>query len=274
MRAVLILLISMALLGLFLWIFLSGALLVFASFAFLLLVVISVGYTDTMLLFMLGAREVRSSDEKILFEAASQEAYKLGVSQPRVYFYNGLLERAFVFQSGQSISLVLNKSLIQKSTGDELRAICFELLLQTKKGMAKKRTRAMFYLGLIAWLVHALFGLILKLIPARDIKKSAEWFLNYLIYPVLDFLFRIIIGEKYFKKLEHYLTEYPLEKERLDNVGLKLRTPYTYNSLPSRKILEFFSVERSKTFQNILALEFLPHEWDYLFKSREINSAE
>lgn len=227
-----------------------------------------------MLLFLLGAREVRSSDEKIFFEAASQESYKLAVPMPRLYFYNGSLERAFVFQTRYSVSLVLNKGLLEKASSDELKAICFELLLQVKKGMAPKRTRSMFFLGFFSWIIHSFFGLFINLVPFRDVRKAADWFLNFIFHPVLEFLFKLTMGEKYFRKLEQLLEDYPEEKELLSRVGLKLRKPYSYYSLPSRKLLELQSVNRSRHFQNIMALEFLPHEWDYLFKDGELNGAE
>lgn len=274
MRATFFLLLSLVFFGLFLWVIFSGALFFLGSLALLILTVITIGYQDTLLLFLLGAREVRSSDEKKFFEAASQESYKLAVSMPRLYFYNGSLERAFIFQTRYNNSIVLSKSLLEKASGEELNAICFELLLQVKKGMASKRTRSMFFLGLFAWIIHSISGLFINLIPVKDIRKSANWFLNYLVHPVMDFLFKIIMGEKYFKKLETLLSHYPQEKELLERVGLKLRRPYSYYSLPSRKLLELHSVNRSRHFQNIMALEFLPHEWDYLFKSREIKGAE
>ena len=227
-----------------------------------------------MLLFLLGAREVRSSDEKKFFEAASQESYKLSVPMPRLYFYNGSLERAFIFQTRYNNSIVLSKSLLEKASADELNAICFELLLQVKKGMASKRTKSMFFLGFYAWIIHSITGLFINLIPQKDIRKSADWFVNYLIHPVLDFLFKLTLGEKYFRRLEQHMSDYPAEKELLNRVGLKLRKPYSYYSLPSRKLLELHSVNRSRHYQTIMALEFLPHEWDYLFKSREIKGAE
>ena len=274
MRATFFLLLSLVLLGIFLWVTLSGALLLGGALIWLLLVIITVGYQDTLLLFLLGAREVRSSDEKDFFEAASQEAYKLAVSMPRLYFYNGTLERAFVFQTRYSVSIVVNKTFLEKASSDELKAISFALLLQVKKGMAKKRTKSMFFLGFFSWIIHSFLGLFINLIPFRDFRRAADWFINYLLHPVLESLFKLIMGVGYFKKLDQYLGDYPDERELLDRVGMKLRRPYSYFSLPSRKILELFSVSRSRHYQNIMALEFLPHEWDYLFKKRELKSAE
>jgi hypothetical protein len=274
MRATLFLLLSLAFLGLFLWVTLSGALFFVGCSFFLILLVITIGYQDTMLLFLLGAREVRSSDEKIFFEAASQESYKLAVPMPRLYFYNGSLERAFVFQTRYNVSLVLNKVLLEKSSADELNAICFELLLQVKKGMAPKRTRSMFFLGFFSWIIHSILGLFIKLLPFKNVRRSADWFFNFLLHPVLEVLFRMIMGEKYFKKLEQYLSDYPAERELLTRVGMKLRSPYSYYSLPSRKLLELHSVSKSRHYQNIMALEFLPHEWDFFFKGEELLGAE
>lgn len=274
MRATLFLLLSFAFLALFLWVTLSGALFFMGCLFTLILLVITVGYQDTMLLFLLGAREVRSSDEKIFFEAASQESYKLAVPMPRLYFYNGSLERAFIFQTRYNVSLVLNKHLLEKSSSEELKAICFELLLQAKKGMASKRTRSMFFLGFFSWIIHSFLGLFMNLLPFKEVRKAADWFINFLFHPVLEVLFKMIMGEKYFRKLEQLLEDYPEEKELLARVGLKLRKPYSYYSLPSRKLLVLQSVNRSRHFQNILALEFLPHEWDFLFKDGEMKGAQ
>lgn len=240
----------------------------------MLFLVITIGYADTMILFLLGAREVLSSDEKSFFEAASQEAYKLSVPMPRLYFYNGSLERAFVLQSRDQVSIIMNKNLLRNSLPGELSAICFELLLQVKKGMAPKRTRTMFILGFITWIFHSVFGLLLTIFPFREVRRSIDWFLSYLIHPWLELLFRIMVGEGYFKKLEILLREYPAERNQLANVGLKLRKPLDYYSIPSRKIAELSAVNKSRHYQNIVALEFLPHEWDYFFHHGELSRVE
>jgi hypothetical protein len=274
MRATLFLLFSLIILGLFLWVVASGFTLVLGALAWSIILIITVGYQDTMLLFLLGARELRSSDERAYFEAASQEAYKLAVPMPRLYFYNGSLERAFVFQARDNVSIVLNKILLEKASTDELKGICFELLLQVKMGMAPKRTRGTFFLGFFAWIIHSSMGLLMNLLPFKDLRKAADWFINFLFHPVMDFLFKLMLGESYFKKLEQLMNDFPEEKELLGQVGLKLRRPYSYYSVPSRKLLELYSVGRSRHFQNIMALEFLPHEWDYLFKDGELKGAE
>lgn len=274
MRATLFLFLAASILGLYFWVTWSGFFLSFGFGILLIFVVITVGYPDTLLLFLLGARELRSSDEKAFFVAASQEAYKLAVPMPRLFFYDGTLERAFVFQRGPFISLVLNKSLLEHSSSEELRAISFELLLQVRKGMASKRTKCTFILGLFTWVIHSIMGVFLRLLPVQDFKKAMELFFSYLFTPVFDLIFRITMGDKYFKKLEQYLDEFPEEKALLMNVGLKLRRPYSYYSLPSRKILELQAVNKSRHFQNIMSLEFLPHEWDYLFRVPEISVAK
>ncbi len=274
MRATFLLLLGFITLALFLWATLIGALFIMGALLWLIILVITVGYPDTIVLFLLGAREVRSSDEKDFFLAASHEAYKLSVSMPRLYFYNGSLERAFVLQNRQSISIILNKSLLEKCTSSELKAICFELLLQVKKGMAPKRTKSMFLLGFFAWMTHALIGIILYILPFRDLKKSTDWVLNYLLHPVLDLIFKFVMGESYFKKLSGILSNFPEEREMLDRVGMKLRKPDSYYSLPSRKLMELTAITKSRNFQNIIALEFLPHEWDYLFVNESLKRAE
>lgn len=265
MRATFLIALAYLILFLLAWTTFKGIFLGISLLGLVIILVITVGYNDTVILFLLGAREVRSSDEKNFFEAASQEAYKLCLPMPRLYFYNGSLERAFILQSGGTVSIVLNKSLLDKTSIDELKAICFELLLQVKKGMASKRTKSMFVLGSMAWSVYSLVGIVTQILPFQDIRRSMTWLVNFLLQPLLGTLFNLIMGDNYFKKLESLLKDYPEELALLDKVGLKLEGADSYHSLPSRKMTELYSINKSRQFQKIMALEFLPHEWDYLF---------
>jgi hypothetical protein len=131
----------------------------------------------------------------------------------------------------------------------------------------------MFFLGTLVWTVHSLISLVTAFVPFKDVRKSADWFVNYFFNPVLEFLFKIIVGENYFKKLGNFLNDFPSEKEHLVRLGLKLRKPDSYYSLASRKILELQAINKSKHFQNIMALEFLPHEWDFIFADVELKGA-
>lgn len=274
MRVNLILLVTTLVLGLFLWVTLSGALLVITYVFLLFLIVITVGYPDKAILFYLGAREVRSRDEAVFFKTASQEAYKLAVPMPHLYFYNGSVERGFVLQNKNATSIILAKNLLHSVNEAELHAICFELLLQVKKGMAPKRTKVMFLLGTCSWVSHSLVGVFARVIPMREVKEALDWVLNFLLHPLLDFLFRLTLGHGYFRKLTEFVEEYPFEKELLLKLGLKLRAPEDLYSLPSRKLQEFASASRSRHYQNILAMEFLPHEWDFFYGKEGMSRAQ
>lgn len=232
--------------------------------------IVALGYPDTIILYILGAREVRSGDEALFFEAAAQEAYKLGVPLPHLYFYNGSFERGFVLQKSKTVSLVLSRSLLQHAHSSELSAICFELLLQVKKGMARKRTKVMFLLGAKSWMIHACARIVTAFIPNKEISLASGWVVNYLLHPWLSFLFKMTLGKRYFRKLQNMLSDFPHEKELMEKVILKLRKPDELYYLPSKKMIELSSSQRSRHFQNILALELLPHEWDYLPTSQEL----
>ncbi len=265
MRVTLFLFILACLMALFLWVTLSGALLV-VGFAFLLfLTVITVGYSDTTILFLLGAREIKSTDEAEFFAAAVQGAYKLAVSQPKLYFYNGALERAFVLQNNNSISLILSKELLEICSQDELSAICFELLVQVKKNLASKRTKVMFVIGTLSWLAHSAIELLNKIISFKEFRQSMNWLLYFLLQPWFDLIFKLTLGEKYFRKLESLMEVFPVENNLLKRVGSKLRRPSEIYSLSSHKMIEFSSANKSRHYQNIITLEFLPHEWDMIF---------
>ncbi len=274
MRATIFILLGFIILSLFLWIILSGALFIVGFLFLLSLAIVIVGYQDTFILFLLGARELRASDERAYFEAASQESYKLAVPMPRLYFYDGTLERGFILQGWKNVSIVLNKDLLEQSTIEELRAICFELLLQVKKGMAPKRTKSMFVLGLITFFVRLPLSLIFALIPFQEFKRATNWFASFFLHPLLQFLFNVLMGKGYYKKLTQFIGEFPEEKSMLERLGQKFRKQGSYYSLSSRKLLELSSVHKSPQYQNITLLEFLPHEWDYLFGHGELKRAE
>jgi hypothetical protein len=265
MRISVFLILFTLLLGVTLWVTLSGALLAVASLFLLLFIVITVGYTDTAILFILGAREVKGADEEEFHAAAAQEAYKLAVTQPRLYFYNGALERSFVLQNRKNISLVLSRELLSLCTRDELAAISFELLLQVKKGLAPKRTKVMFMIAFFSWFGHSSLALLMRLIPVKSFRHSLNWFMHYLLQPWIELFFKFTLGEKYFRRLQLLLVDYPKEKNLLLRVGSKLRRQTEIYSLSSRKFIELGAINKSRHFQDILVLEFLPHEWDLLF---------
>ena len=268
MRVTLFLFLLCFLVGSILWASFSGTLLLLGIGILLVFVVISVGYTDTAILFILGAREVRSADEAEFHSASTQEAYKLAVLRPRLYYYNGSLERAFVLQNKKSISLVMSKELLEICNKDELAAICFDLLIQVKKNLAVKRTKVMFVVGMTSWISHALVDVLTKIIPINEFSKAMNWLMYFLVHPWLDLFFKFSMGESYFKKLASVLKEYPHENETLQKVGAKLRTNNEIYSFSSRKLIQFSSIHKSRHYQNIITLEFLPHEWDLIFMSK------
>jgi hypothetical protein len=117
-------------------------------------------------------------------------------------------------------------------------------------------------------------GLISRLVPLKEVREALDWILNFLLHPLLDILFSLTLGKGYFKKLSGFISEYPYEKELLLKLGLKLIEPESIYSLPSRKLQEFSSASRSRHYQDILALEFLPHEWDYFFRKEGLSRAQ
>lgn len=269
MRINLILMLGLLIIVTTSWVVFSGAWLVFVLLLVLGFSVFSVLYHDKMILFYLGAREIRLPENPNFYRVASQEAYKLSLPMPSLYFYNGTIERGFVFHNHNSLSLVLNKELLDNCKPFELSAICFELLLQAKVGLAAKRTRLTFLLGTVSWIGHSIGAILQKIIPVKEFQFCLNWLVNYLLNPWISLIFNLTIGQGYFKKVETALNAYPYEKELFLKVGLKIHRPDVVYSLPSKKLVELSSIKRSQTFQNIISLEFLPHEWDYLFKTTE-----
>lgn len=268
-----VLICSFLLLTLACWLFLSGLFLVTALLLLVILALVVWNYADKAILYFLGAREIMSSDEPNFFQEATQQAYKLAIKTPSLYFYNGLFERAFVLQNGEDVALVLSRSLLDRVGKNELSVICFSLLLQVKKKMAPTRTKAMLVLGLMTWLVHGLGSVVAILIPSKNIKEAVFLILNFFLHPWLRFNFKLLIGQRYFKKLGNYLADFPQENSELTHFYLKIRHPSEISSHPSRRLIELFSSQRSSHYQNVLSLELLPHEWDYYQQHQEGLSA-
>lgn len=251
------------------WLIFSGWLLGFSLLVLMILAVLVWNYSDKAILYFLGAREVMSSDGPAFHKEAMQQAYKLAVPAPSLYFYNGSFERAFMLQSGKNISLVLSRSLLEGAQQDEFAAICFSLLIQAKKGLAPSRTKAMFILGGSAWFTHGLVNLVSKVLPSKQAKAVINLIANYFLHPWLKINFHLLIGNRYFKKVAGHLAQFPLESAQLNNLYLRLRHPDEIYSSLSRRLMELFPIQGSLHYQNILSLELLPHEWDYYQQYQE-----
>jgi hypothetical protein len=266
MRVTLFLFLLTGLLAFILWVATHGAFFAFGALILGLFIVITIGYQGAAILFFLGAREVKGTEEEQFYSAAIQEAYKLAVPQPRLYFYNGTLERAFVLQNRNEINLVLSKELIDICSGEELSAICFELLIQVKKNLASKRTKVMFLVGMYSWIGQGIGEILAKIFPVKELRQSINWLFYYFMSPWIHVFFKFTMGGKYFKKLEDSLQDYPLEKNLIMKVVSKLNRPGEIYSDSMRKLMEVSALSKSLQYRSIIALEFLPHEWDFLFK--------
>jgi hypothetical protein len=228
---------------------------------------------DRAILFFLGAREVRSGDQPQYFEAASQEAYKLSLPQPKIFVYEGSLERGFILQNRNQLSLVLSRSFLTKMNLPELSGVCFSLLLQAKKKLVHKRTKAMFITGTISWVFNNFASLVAVVVPEKNSKKVIHAVFDFFLIPGLRLIFDVILGKSYFRQFSTYLNEYPNDYNSLQVAGMKLERCSEIYSFPSRRIYEFSVSTRRNSYKNILFLELLPHEWDYLFLKQDLMSA-
>ncbi len=219
-------------------------------------------YADKAILFFLGAREVTGGDQPQFYNAALQEAYKLGVPLPKTYIYEGNFERGFVLQNKKNVSLIISRSFLKKVKDFELSGMCFALLLQVKNRQARKRTRVLYLVGGVSWLVNSVCSFTSGFIPFKEIRNSIEWIFTYFLYPFLEIIFRLTLGESYFRVLDEDLAKYPDDYRALKLAVLKFNKPDEIYSLASKKTLQFHIATKTTNLKNILALELLPHEWD------------
>lgn len=264
MRVTILYLLGLLALMSFIWVTFSGfkVLALFLICVFIGILILT--HCDLLILLFIGAREIQDDDYPILAQIVSQEAYKLSVLKPKLFFYHGHIDRAFVFHQGRRIHLVLGKSLLQSYSEFELRAIVFELLLQAKKKMASKKTKMTFMLIFLMGIIHFVVSMLFKILPFPRLKQAIMWFIFYSIYPPLEVIFKLVIGQGYFKKLSSYLQNFQVESENWEAVKSRLSSPDVMKSLSYKKLMIFFNLSHRDSFQNIFVLESLPHEWDAL----------
>ncbi len=226
-------------------------------------------------MFLLGAREIRGDDQSSYFESASQEAYKLSLQRPKIYVYEGVFERGYVLQNNKNISLVLDRSFLNRVSKNELSGVCFALLIQAKHGLATNRTKAMLIFGSISWIVNGLGKLLGLFIPSRYFRLSINWFLVLMFYPLIQSLFSMMVGNNYLIKAFQLLDEYPDELRNLKLATMKLKNNSELYSITSRKLIEIASASKTSTYKNTLTLDVLPHEWDeFYIKQDKLSVAE
>ena len=244
------------------WAFLSGW--VLGVFYFLLVtgLLVFINATDKILLLLLGSREIKFEYEEELTNRVAQIAYKLGIRPPKLYFYNGVLDRAFILQCGQRISLVYSKNLLDICSDEEVEAVSFELLIQAKNNLARKRSLTLGIIGIVSWISQGFVGSIKKMIPSKRVGEVLNWLIYYAIHPWFMVAFRLMFGWSSLRKVNAQLASYESEAILIDHVKRKINYPDDLYSLPMKKFIELTLINKNPHFQNVLALEFLPHEWD------------
>jgi len=261
--------VSWLLLGLFFTTFFSillslftGWILIISMIIVLVSSVIMIYYLDRVTLSFLSARPTTLQENEKVFRAANLQAYKLETISPEIYYYHGTIKRAFVLQHGKRISLLLHEDLISDSSDEELGALFFSLLVQVKKGFAKKRTRIMFLIGLIAWGGTETANILGTLLPGKNSRKNCYLAFMYLFSPISSVLFKVGLGRSFFDQMILSLSSYSQESEEFQRYLKKIKTIFLQPSFTTKSLQLYLATQKSTNLQIQVILENLPHEWE------------
>ncbi len=259
---------GLGILAFILWSF-SGLNLGLALTVWALFVILAVKFPDKTVLSFLRARQWQSADQIEIFEAIQNQAYKLDLPVPEIYTYHGFFQRAYVFTKGQKQTLVFDKNLITKLSPKEIGVLSFFLLLEAKAGISGKRTFVFYIAGATQTLIHIPVKLLSKLQKHNKFSEALQWWEDYLIAPWLELMFKIFLGNKFFKEVKKQIQKYPYEVNELKIIQHKLMSTTELTSFTHRGTYRLGHQGRSLGKKLVLLFEFFPHEIEQVWAINE-----
>lgn len=215
-------------------------------------------YPDKFLLHFLQAREITETEFPFAHQVASNQAFKLRLSAPQVYTYNGFFHRAFAFSSGKRSVLVIERTVLTTVSKEELEALLFSLGLQIKDGIAKKSTFALLSLA-VCWVPYLKMMGLWKSPP-----QLLGWLGQFIVSPAASLLHRVGYNQMTCQKFLNHLSFFPYEESRLQDLNGRFDQPKLHLSVARDLTFRAGAASHGPREQMILALEAATHLMDYL----------
>jgi len=152
-------------------------------------------YSDKFILLFLGAREVIDADNQTLFQALKSETYREHEKFPKVYLYSGHRVKAFVLNSRNTWSVVLDRSLIKSLNQEQVEALVNYLIRYKKEANCKIQTLGMGVSSVIIRINYWIwdkFGFD----QAGKTYKSCVFLTFIMIKPLIDIILKLTKSHK------------------------------------------------------------------------------
>jgi len=219
------------------------------------LLVIWVGLTlwsDKFLLHFLQAREVSRAEWPLVHRVSRNQAFKLGVTAPALYTYNGFFARLFALHRGGRVVFVVERSVLEDADEDEIAALMFALTLQVREQVAGRATGAL--LGLALWWLP-----FLKLMgPLPGLAPLGQ----FLVAPVAGVWHRAGFAQSDVRRFYTAFARYPHEHGAFNRWVARHPQPRLQASPGRDFVFRASAASHGPREQLILALEGALHPWD------------
>jgi hypothetical protein len=143
-------------------------------------------YLDKLILYLIGAREIIDSDYQTLFQYIKSSSYQNFESYPKVYVYSGFLMKAFVLNSRDEWTIVMDRKLMETLSSEQIKYLINYLVRYKKTNVPWRQTKSM---GLNAFFILGIYTLLKKVMFLNVnsyMFKVLSFFLIILFKPIFE----------------------------------------------------------------------------------------
>lgn len=166
---------------------------------FLLLWAMIYFYIDKLLLAALRGREVVDTDYSNIFQCVKNQCYKTKEPLPKIYLYSGNQLKAFVLESRNEWTIVLDRRLVNMLDEAQTKSLVKYLFEFKMSGLALVQTKVMGIFVLIFNIIHLIFTKLFFLNESSRFFKVLLALIFALVGPIIKPL--ELLGKR--KKLIH-----------------------------------------------------------------------
>lgn len=143
-------------------------------------------YLDKLILYLIGAREIIDSDYQTLFQYIKSSSYQNFENYPKVYVYSGFLMKAFVLNSRDEWTIVMDRRLMQNLSSEQIKYLISYLVLYKKTNLPWRQTKS---LGLNAFFIIGIYTFLKKILFLNTnsyMFKVLSFFMIILLKPIFE----------------------------------------------------------------------------------------
>lgn len=208
-------------------------------------------YADKFILLFLGAREIIDADHQSLFQALKSETYREHEKFPKVYLYSGHRVKAFVLNSRDTWSVVLDRSLIKSLNQEQVEALVNYLIRYKKETNSKIQTLGMGVSTVIIRLNYWFWGKF-GFDQSKRAYKSCVFISFIMIKPLIDIVLKMTKNHKKvnciyaLKSIYLQVDQSVLDRSFIEFMIYHLETKFNFSDITIEFLEEFPVLENCK----------------------------